>query len=197
MPLTASTPAISAFGVCRRKRMLRVMRRGFPAANRVVRRATKCALIISFLISTNAFGEERWTSPDKFYSITPPPDWSQRDSASGPHRSFAWVSPDRKAEIRISATYGLVRLPHELPNEIVDAFFPRQRGLTPVNKVLGDGWDGLRREYTNADESTRSLALSARRGSTIVAITMTAPASDFDRFRPFFESAALSLTLGD
>jgi hypothetical protein len=90
-----------------------------------------------------------------------------------------------------------VRLPEELPDEIVDAFFPNERGITPMQKVRGTGWDGLRREYTNADKSIRWLAVAARRGSTVVAITMSAPESDFARFRPSFESVSQSLKLGE
>ena len=106
------------------------------------------------------------------------------------------MSPDKKAEIRISATYDLVRLEKELPDQIVDAFFPNERGVTPTQKVNGAGWDGLRREYTNSDKSTRWLAVSARNGTTVVTLTMSAPTADFERFRPTFETVWQSLTLG-
>ena len=100
-------------------------------------------------------------------------------------------------QIRISATYDLVRLPKELPDDIGDDFFPNERGVTPMQKVSGTGWDGLRREYSNADKSTRWLAVSARRGTTVVGLTMNAPTSDFEHFRPVFESVAKSLKLGE
>ena len=135
--------------------------------------------------------------PDKFYSVSPPSDWAHRDDAPGGHRSFAWISPDRKAEIRISATYDLVRLPADLPDSILDAFFPNERGITPMQKVRGAGWDGLRREYANADQSTRWLAVAACKGTAVVGVTMSAPGADFERFRTTFESVWQSLKLGE
>ena len=154
-------------------------------------------LLITLLIAASALAKARWTSPDKFYSVSPPSDWNHRDDAPGGHRSFAWISPDRKAEIRISATYDLVRLPADLPDSILDAFFPNERGATPMQKVRGAGWDGLRREYTNADQSTRWLAVAARKGTTVVGVTISAPGADFERFRATFESAWQSLKLGE
>jgi hypothetical protein len=158
----------------------------------------KSRVLFAMLLSAaTAFAADRWTSPDKFYSMAPPLDWVYREDASDSHRSFAWISPDGKAEIRISATYNLVRLQKDLPDLVVDAFFPDERGITRIEKVNGNGWDGLRREYINADESTRWLAVAARRGFTVVAITMSAPASEFERFRTKFESVWHSLKLGD
>jgi hypothetical protein len=154
-------------------------------------------LLATFVGAATAFAAERWTSPDKFYSIVPPSGWSYREDASVDHRSFAWISPDAKAEIRISATYNLVRLQKDLPDLVVDAFFPDERGITPIQKVNGTGWDGLRREYVNADQSTRWLGVAARRDFTVVGLTMSAPASDFDRFRPTFESVWHSLQFGE
>jgi hypothetical protein len=84
-----------------------------------------------------------------------------------------------------------------LPDFVLDAFFPDERGITPMQKVSGAGWNGLRREYTNVDQSTRWLAVAARRGFTVVGLTMSAPASDFERFRPIFESVWQSLKLGE
>jgi len=153
-------------------------------------------LLATFLLSITAAAADRWASPDKFYSVAPPETWTYREDAPGGHRSFAWISPDQKAEIRISATYNLVRLPKELPDEIVDAFFPNERGVTPMQKVSGAGWDGLRREYTNSDKSTRWLAVSARNETTVVALTMSAPSSDFEHFRAAFDSVWHSLMLG-
>jgi hypothetical protein len=125
-------------------------------------------LFITLLIVASALAKERWTSPDKFYAMSPPSDWSHREDAPSGHRSFAWISRDQKAEIHISATYDLVRLPADLPDSILEAFFPNERGVTPMKKVRGTGWDGLRREYTNADQSTRWLAVAARKGTTVV-----------------------------
>jgi hypothetical protein len=153
-------------------------------------------LLATVLLTISAAAADRWLSPDKFYSLGPPDDWTYREDAPSGHRSFAWISPNGKAEIRISATYDLVRLSKELPDVIVDAFFPNERGVTPMRKVRGPGWDGLRREYTNADESTRWLAVSARNGTTVVALTISAPAADFEHFRPTFESVSKSLKLG-
>jgi hypothetical protein len=154
-------------------------------------------LLASLLLAATALATERWTSPDKFYSIAPPHDWTYGEDASGGHHSFAWTSPDRKAEVRISATYNLVRMPKDLPDFVLDAFFPDERGLTAMQRVSGAGWDGLRREYTNTDQSTRWLAVAARKDTTVVGLTMSAPASDFDRFRPIFESVWQSVKLGE
>jgi hypothetical protein len=99
-------------------------------------------LLATLLAAASALAAERWTSPDKFYSIAPPSGWNYREDAPGGHRSFAWISPDGKAEIRISATYNLVRLQKNLPDLILDAFFPDERGTTPMHKVNGTGWDG-------------------------------------------------------
>ena len=118
-------------------------------------------LLATLLAAATAFAAERWTSPDKFYSMAPPSGWSYREDAPGSHRSFAWISPDEKAEIRISATYNLVRLQKDLPDLVVDAFFPDQRGTTPIQKVNGTGWDGLRREVHQC-KSEHSLAGSRR-----------------------------------
>ena len=154
-------------------------------------------LLVTALVGITAVAADRWTSPDKFYSVAPPDHWTYREDTPSGHRSFAWISPDVKAEIRISATYDLVRLEKELPDMIVDAFFPKERGVTRIEKVRGTGWDGLRREYVNSDESVRWLAISARNGTTIVGLTMSAPTTDFERFRPIFESVWHSLTLGE
>ena len=70
-------------------------------------------LLATLLAAGSAVAAERWTSPDKFYSIAPPSGWDYREDAPGGHRSFAWISPDGKAEIRISATYNLVPTPEE------------------------------------------------------------------------------------
>jgi hypothetical protein len=154
-------------------------------------------LLATLLLAATAFAAEHWMSPDKFYLIAPPHDWNYREDAPGGHRSFAWISPDKKAEVRISATYNLVRLPKDLPDFVLDAFFPDERGITPMQKVSGAVWNGLRREYANVDQSTRWLAVAARRGFTVVGLTMSAPASDFERFRPIFESVWQSLKLGE
>ena len=155
-----------------------------------------CVLIVTLFSSLSAFAAERWSSPDKFYSIAPPSGWTYREDAPGSHRSFAFISPDRKAEIRSSATYDLVRLPKDLPNDVLEFFFPDERGVTPIDRVRGDGWGGLRREYTNADQSTRWFAVAARKGSTVVGLTINTPSADFERFRPTFESVSHSLKLG-
>ncbi len=154
-------------------------------------------VLATLLVAVTGFAADRWTSPDKFYSMAPPSGWSYREDASGGHRSFAWISPNEKAEIRISATYNLVRLQKDLPDLIVDAFFPEERGITPFQKVNGTGWDGLQREYINADESIRWLGVAARRDFTVVGLTMSAPVSEFERFRPTFESVWHSLKLGE
>src|SRR5882757_6998819 len=96
-------------------------------------------LLAMLLPAATAFAADRWTSPDKFYSMAPPSGWVYREDTSDSHRSFAWISPDEKAEIRISATYNLVRLQKDLPDLVVDAFFPDERGITRMEKVNGNG----------------------------------------------------------
>ncbi len=75
--------------------------------------------------------------------------------------------------------------------------FPKERGIAPIQKIRGEGWDGLRREYTDSDESTRWLGIAARRNSTAVLLTMKAPAKDFERYRSTFEAVGKSLKLGE
>ena len=152
-------------------------------------------LFATVCISASALATERWSSPDKFYSITPPAGWTQREDKGGGHTSFAFISQDQKSEIRVSATYNLVRLPEELPDEVLGFSFPGERGITAIEKIRGTGWDGLLREYTDAGEKTRWFAIAARRGTTVVLLTMRAPAGEFDRFRPIFKSVYESLTL--
>jgi hypothetical protein len=154
-------------------------------------------LLAAFLLTTSGVAADRWLSPDGFYSVAPPDHWTYREDAPDGHRSFAWISPDKKAEIRISAMHGLVRLPEDLPDVIVDAFFPNEHSVTPMKKVTGAGWDGLQREYTNVDRSTRWFTVSARNGTTVVGLTMRAPSGDFERFRALFQSVAESLKLGE
>jgi hypothetical protein len=80
---------------------------------------------------------------------------------------------------------------------VLELAFPNERGVTSVTKLSGKGWDGLRREYTNADETKRWLGVTARRGSTAVLLTVTAPAKEFERYRATFESVRESLQLGE
>lgn len=147
---------------------------------------------IALLSAVSAMAADRWRSPDKFYSITPPSAWQH--SASG--FSHAFTSPDGKAEIRISATYHL-SLPEVLPDEVLEIAFPKERGLAPIKRLRGKDWDGLRREYTDTDESTRWLGIAARHGSTAVLLTMKAPSKDFERYRATFESVGESLEFGE
>jgi hypothetical protein len=151
-------------------------------------------VVLTLLITGSAFAAERWWSPDKAYSIVPPPDWSQSTSKGEQSSSYAFTSPDHKAEIRVSAAYH-ISLPENMPDDVLEMAFPKERGTTPIARVHGTAWDGLRREYTNADESARWLGFAARHGSTVVLLTMKAPAKDFERFRPIFEAVGQSITL--
>jgi hypothetical protein len=67
-------------------------------------------LLATFLLTIAALAAERWTSPDPFYSIAPPAGWGYREDTARLHRSFGFISPDRKAEIRISASYNSLAL---------------------------------------------------------------------------------------
>jgi hypothetical protein len=153
-----------------------------------------CVLVLSLIVASSSFAGERWWSPDKAYSIIPPADWSRSVSKGEQGSSYAFTSPDRKAEIRISAAYH-ISLPETMPDDVLAMAFPKERGITPITQVRGDSWDGLRREYTDVDESSRWLGVAARHGSTVVLLTMKAPAKEFHHFRSAFDSAAQSLRL--
>ena len=153
-------------------------------------------LFTTLLIALSAFAAERWSSPDKFYSITPPADWKASESKGASGSSYAFTSPDGKAQIRISATYHL-QLPPVLPDDVLELAFPNERGLAPIQKIRGTGWDSLRRDYTDASQSTRWLGIAARRDSTAVLLTMKAPAKEFESHRRTFEAVAHSLRLGE
>jgi hypothetical protein len=151
-------------------------------------------LFLTLAVVTSSFAAERWWSPDKAYSIIPPPDWSQNVSKGEQGSSYAFKSPDRKAEIRISAAYH-ISLPETMPDDVLEMAFPKERATTPITHVRGDGWDGLHREYTDTNESSRWLGVAARHKSTVVLLTMKAPAKEFEHFRPAFDSVAQSLRL--
>jgi|GEM_PF-5621263 len=153
------------------------------------------AVAIMAVAASAAVAGDRWSSPDKFYSISPPNGWKSSESKGPYGSSYAFTAPDGKSEVRISATYHL-NLPEVLPEDVLEIAFPNERGLTPIQRIRGKGWDGLRREYTNADGTMRWLGVSARRGSTAVLLTMQAPSVDFDRHRAAFERVAESLQLG-
>jgi hypothetical protein len=151
-------------------------------------------LLLTLAVVTSSFAAERWWSPDKAYSIIPPPDWSHSTSKGEQGSSYAFTSPDRKAEIRISAAYH-ISLPETMPDDVLEMAFPKERGTTPITHFRGDGWDGLQREYTDADESSRWLGVAARHGSTVVLLTMKSPVKEFEHFRPAFDSVTQSLRL--
>jgi hypothetical protein len=155
-------------------------------------------LLATLFIALSAFAGERWSSPDKFYSIIPPQSWKRTHQTGAAGFSDTFTSPDGRAEICISAGYHLKRLPATLPDEVLDTAFPNEHGLAAMKHIRGSGWSGLRREY--ADKSggaTRWIGISARRGSTLVLLTMKARSKDFERLRPTFESVSRSLTLGE
>ena len=70
--------------------------------------------------------------------------------------SYAFTSPDGQSEVRVSATYHL-NLPDVLPENVLDLAFPNERGLAAVERIRGKEWDGLRREYTNAQHTKHWL----------------------------------------
>ena len=151
-------------------------------------------VIIPALTAANAEPVKKWQSPDKFYSIELPADWSQvkgeRDI-----QTFVFKSPDGQAEINISAAYDL-HLPETLPTDILEIAFEKDKGLTEIARIRGHDWDGLKREYINAAQTQRWSAIAARNGSTVILLTMTAPAIEFARFEDVFKRAGESLQLG-
>ena len=153
------------------------------------------AVAVMAVAASVAVAGDRWSSPDKFYSIIPPDGWKSSESKGPYGSSYAFTAPDGKSELRISATCHL-NLPEVLPEAVLEMAFANERGLTPIQRIHGKGWDGLRREYTDGDETMRWLGVAARRGSTAVLLTMQAPASDFERHRAAFEAVAQSLQLG-
>ncbi len=151
-------------------------------------------IIIPALIAANAEPVKKWQAPDKFYSIELTADWSQvkgeRDI-----QTFVFKSPDGEAEIDISAAYDL-HLPETLPTDILELAFEKDKGLTEIVRIRGDGWDGLKREYINAAQTQRWSAVAARKGSTVVLLTMTASPIEFARFENVFKAIGESLQLG-
>ena len=142
-----------------------------------------------------AIAAERWRSPDKFYSIVPPADWRHSESKTTAGSTYAFTSPDGQSEVRVSATYHL-NLPDVLAENVLDLAFPNERGLAAVERIRGKEWDGLRREYTNAQHTKHWLGIIPRGGSTAVLLTMVASEKDFEHYRAKFEAVSQSLELG-
>jgi hypothetical protein len=153
-------------------------------------------LIMTAAVVSSAAGIDlrQWQSPDKFYLFLVPADWEETKQPGEPP-SFAFNSPDGKAEIRISAAYGL-KLPEKLPDELLDLAFPNEKGLTEIAHIRGSGWDGLRRDYVDAAQTQRWTSIAARNGSTVILVTMSAPTMAFAEFEKTFKSVAESLKLG-
>jgi hypothetical protein len=153
-------------------------------------------LALTILTTSAAVGAERWQSPDAFYSIAPPDQW-RFSEFKAPHgsRSYAFGSPDGASVIRISAAYNL-DLPEVLPDRLLERAFPDERGLAPMKTIQGKEWDGLRREYVDADGTKHWIGIVARNGSTAVLLTLQAPEKEFERYRSLLEKTASSLELG-
>jgi hypothetical protein len=151
--------------------------------------------LLGIFVVATAIASERWWSPDKFYSIVLPTGWKHSESKTAAGASYAFTSPDGESEIHVSATYHL-NLPDVLPEDILELAFPNERGLAPVERIRGKEWDGLRREYTNAQHTKHWLGITARRGSTAVLLTMVASEKDFEHYRAKFEAVSQSLELG-
>jgi hypothetical protein len=134
-------------------------------------------------------------SPDNFYSIFVATDGEQTETTVKSHTTYSFRSPDGQAAIAISATYNL-SLPKVLPRDVLDAAFPKEKGVTGIKHIRGAGWDGLHREYANEDDTKRWIARAARNGSTVVLITMDAPTNALNQFRDTFEKVGNSLRLG-
>jgi hypothetical protein len=154
------------------------------------------SLIITAAVVSSAAGADlkQWQSPDKFYSFLIPAEWEETRPPGEPP-SVAFTSPDGKAEIRISAAYG-VKLPEKLPDEILDLAFPNEKGITAIARIRGSGWDGLQRDYVDAAQTQRWTGIAARNGSTVILVTMTAPTMAFPEFEKTFKSVSESLKLG-
>ena len=153
-------------------------------------------LLFAVFVVATAVAAERWWSPDKFYSIVPPADWKHSESKTVAGFSYAFTSADGQSEVRVSATYHL-NLPGGLPEDVLELAFPNERGLAPIKRIRGKGWDGLRREYTNGQHTKHWIGVAARRGSTVVLLTMVALEKDFERYRATFEAVSDSLQLGE
>jgi hypothetical protein len=154
----------------------------------------RCVLLLGVFVVATAIAAERWWSPDNFYSIVPPAGWKHSESKTATGSSYAFTSPDREAEVRVSATYHL-NAPEVLPEDVIELAFPNKRGLTPIKRIRGKGWDGLRRDYTNAEHTRCWLGVTARRGSTVVLLTMVAPEENFEHYGATFEAVSESLEL--
>ncbi|HEY7000102.1 MAG TPA: hypothetical protein VH330_00045 [Candidatus Udaeobacter sp.] len=60
-------------------------------------------LFVSTLIAGIAVGAERWSSPDKAYSIIPPAGWKFSEFKGPSGFGYTFTSPDEKSEVGISA----------------------------------------------------------------------------------------------
>lgn len=137
----------------------------------------------------------RWSSPDKFFSIIPPAGWKEGEQEKSGSRQFYWVISEPPAAIVMFGNYNLVRLPKDLPAELVDQMEGAEHAVTPISKIQGSGWDGIRREYVDAGRF-RKLMVAARNGTTVVTLMMSTQESSFETYRPTFESVVKSLKLG-
>ena len=117
-------------------------------------------VVFTLLIAGSAFAAEGWWSPDKAYSIVPPVDWSQSTSKGEQNSSYAFTSPDHKAEIRVSAAYH-ISLPENMPDDVLEMAFLKERGITPIARIYGTASDGLRREYADRREPVGPASLHA------------------------------------
>ena len=152
----------------------------------------RIVLLTVFLVASG-LAAERWWSPDKDYSIVPPNGWKQSTSKGDAGSSYSFTAPDGKSEVRISAAYH-ISLPETMPDDVLGMAFSKERGITPITAIRGSGWDGLRCEYIDDTESTRWLGVAARHGSTVVLLTMKAPAKEFEHLRPTFQSVGESIS---
>jgi hypothetical protein len=122
-----------------------------------------------------------------------PNGWKQSTSKGDAGSSYSFTAPDGKSEVRISAAYH-ISLPETMPDDVLGMAFSKERGITPITAIRGSGWDGLRCEYIDDTESTRWLGVAARHGSTVVLLTMKAPAQEFEHLRPTFQSVGESIS---
>src|SRR5947207_4641632 len=95
------------------------------------------ALGLALFVVVGSSHAERWQSPDRFYSLTVPFDWKHSENKSETTTSYAFTSPDGAAEIRISATYDLVKLPEATPDTILDPAFRDEQPITALKRIRG------------------------------------------------------------
>ncbi len=107
--------------------------------------------VITAGLSISAFaGEPQWLthrSPSGFYSVNYPPDWKlQQDN-----NIFNIVPKDESGAVTISAYIG--NAAPSLAEYLISETFKTQQPTSPLIKISGSGWKGIRRTFLDTSET--------------------------------------------